>query len=242
MFHQPPSRLAKSIRTEIVSSFQRVMPHQPLYGAAAVHGFIDPALVKDLRRYQSPLQGHPHVVDIPFAETSTGSLGQGFSVAVGIALGLRYQDKRARTYVMLGDGECQEGEVWEAAMCAAHHQLSNLCAIVDYNKMQSDDLNANIMGLEPLATKWESFGWTVVEIDGHDFEGMLNAFEIASNTDDTPTVIIAHTVKGQGVSYMEDQPLWHGSVKMSDEDTIKALEELGLTTEEIGSWINGTIS
>lgn len=213
-----------------------------LYGAAAVHDFIAPRLVKELRKFRSPLQGHPHVIDVPFAETSTGSLGQGFSVAIGIALGLRYQQNKARTYVLLGDGELQEGEVWEGAMCAAHHKLDNLCAIVDYNKMQSDDLNANIMGLEPLPSKWEAFGWTVVEIDGHDFEGMLNAFEIANETKDAPTVIIAHTVKGQGVSYMEGQPLWHGSVKLSDEDTARALEELGLEADEIRSWMDGTIS
>ena len=212
-----------------------------LYGAAAVHGFIDPAEIVGLRKFGTRLQGHPHVIDTPFAETSTGSLGQGFSVAIGIALGLRYQGIPARSYVLLGDGELQEGEIWEGAMCAAHHKLSNLCAIIDYNKLQSDAANDEIMTLEPLASKWEAFGWCVVEIDGHDFEGMLHAFDLASEVDDLPTVIIAHTVKGQGVSYMENQPLWHGSVKMSDEDTTRALTDLGLAQSDIERWIHGYI-
>jgi len=139
---------------------------------------------------------------------------------------------------MLGDGELQEGEVWEGAMFAAHHKLDNLCAIVDYNKMQSDNLNENIMGLEPLTEKWSSFGWNVVEIDGHKFGEIESAFNAASNTKEQPTVIIAHTVKGKGVSYMENSPTWHGSLELSDKDFRQALSELGATDAEIGEAIN----
>lgn len=212
-----------------------------LYAAGAVQGFIDPPLLKDLRRFGSPLQGHPHVGDTPFVETSTGSLGQGFSVGVGIAIGLRHQKIPARTYVMVGDGELQEGEVWEAAMCAAHQRLDNLCVLIDYNKLQSDDTNANICALEPLADKWYAFGWNVLEIDGHDICAILDALATAGAHEGQPTVILAHTVKGKGVSYMENGPAWHGSVKLSEDDTRRALSELGLPSDELNRWIHGEI-
>lgn len=212
-----------------------------LYAAGAEFGFIQPASLKDLRRYGSTLQGHPHVADTPFAETSTGSLGQGFSVAIGAALGLRHQGLPARSYVMLGDGELQEGEVWEGAMCAAHHRLDNLCALVDYNKLQSDDLNSRIMGLEPMGDKWRAFGWHVIEINGHEIKQIIAALTEAGATKDRPSVIIAHTVKGRGVSYMENGPLWHGSVRLSEDDTRRALSDLGLEKGEIDRWIHGDI-
>jgi len=212
-----------------------------LYAAGAEFGFVKPASLKDLRRYGSLLQGHPHVADTPFAETSTGSLGQGFSVAIGAALGLRHQGLSARSYAMLGDGEMQEGEVWEGAMCAAHHRLDNLCALVDYNKLQSDDFNARIMGLEPLGDKWRAFGWHVIEINGHEIKQIIAALTEAGNTKDRPSVIIAHTIKGKGVSYMENGPLWHGSVKLSEDDTRRALSDLGLDKGEIDRWIHGDI-
>lgn len=212
-----------------------------LYAAGAEFGFVKPALLKDLRRYGSVLQGHPHVADTPFAETSTGSLGQGFSVAIGAALGLRHQGLSARSYAMLGDGEMQEGEVWEGAMCAAHHRLDNLCALIDYNKLQSDDLNSRIMGLEPLGDKWRAFGWHVIEINGHEIKQIIAALTEAGNTKDRPSVIIAHTIKGKGVSYMENGPLWHGSVKLSEDDTRRALSDLGLDKGEIDRWIHGDI-
>jgi transketolase len=208
-----------------------------LYAAAACSGFVDEKNVLSLRKLGSPMQGHPHVLATPWAETSTGSLGQGFSVALGIALGLRHQNQSARSYVLLGDGEMQEGEVWEAAMSASHFKLSNLCAVIDYNKMQSDDLNENIMGLEPLTDKWCAFGWNVVEIDGHDFGAIKDAFEQARSKTDRPTVIIAHTLKGKGVSYMEGNPAWHGSATMREDETLDALQELGMTLAQAGTLI-----
>ena len=132
-----------------------------------------------LRKLGSPLQGHPHVGTTPWVETSTGSLCQGFSVLIGMAMGFRHQDDPSRVYVILGDGELQEGEAWEGAMCTAHYKLDNLCAIVDDNKLQSDDYNENIMGLEPLRARWEAFNWNVLEIDGHNFERIEPAFVTA---------------------------------------------------------------
>ncbi len=139
---------------------------------------------------------------------------------------------------MLGDGELQEGEVWEGAMFAGHHQLDNLCAIIDYNKMQSDDLNENIIRLEPLADKWESFNWNVIEIDGHNFDEIEDAFKKAKSEKNMPTIIIANTIKGKGISYMEESPSWHGSLKLSEEDLAQALLELGETDIQIKEYIN----
>ncbi len=204
-----------------------------LYAAWARFGFMKPHEVLTLRKLGSRAQGHPHVGDLPLAETSTGSLGQGFSAAIGMALGVRHQRKTARIYTILGDGELQEGEVWEGAMCAAHHKLSNLCAIVDYNKLQSDDRNAAIMGLEPLAQKWRAFGWNTLEISGHDIASIIAAFGEARAVENRPAVIIAHTIKGKGVAYMEDQPLWHGSVKLTREQAETALVSLGTPATQI---------
>jgi transketolase len=200
-----------------------------LYAAWVSFGLMDTNVALSLRKLGSVAQGHPHIVDTPLAETSTGSLGQGFSVAIGMALGLRHQRKTARVYAVLGDGELQEGEVWEGAMCAAHHRLSNLCAIIDHNKLQSDDRNEAIMGLEPLAQKWRAFGWATLEISGHDIAAILAALGEARATPDRPTVLIAHTVKGKGVPDMEDQPLWHGSVRLTRAQTEAALAALGAT-------------
>ncbi len=210
-----------------------------LYATAAELGLISHASLRSLRKLGSPLQGHPHVLDTPWVETSTGSLGQGFSVAVGMALGFRHRGESARVYALLGDGELQEGEVWEAAMFSAHHKLGRLCAIVDYNKLQSDNSNANIMGLEPLAEKWAAFGWHVREIDGHDFDAMADAFDQARNTPERPSVVIAHTVKGKGVSFMEGEPPWHGSVKIREEEMRRALEDLQTPESEMEQWIDG---
>jgi transketolase len=210
-----------------------------LYAAGAHFGFCAIADALTLRKLGSAFQGHPHVCDLPWVETSTGSLGQGFSVALGMAMGLRLKKSTARAYALLGDGEMQEGEVWEAAMCAAHHKLANLLAIVDYNKLQSDDRNANIMGLEPLAAKWRAFGWHVMEIDGHDLVAILNALGEARATPGRPSVIIAHTIKGRGVPYMEDQPAWHGSVKLTRGQAEEALAALGASKDEMTRWLNG---
>jgi transketolase len=209
-----------------------------LYAIAAYHGFCDPKESLNLRKLGSPFQGHPHVRDLPWVETSTGSLGQGFSVAIGMALGMKMQKMRARTYVVLGDGEMQEGEVWEAAMCAAHHKLDNLCAIIDYNKMQSDATNDAIMRLEPLADKWRAFGWTVFEIDGHNVPEILSTLHLAASTKSRPTVLIAHTLKGKGVPYMEGSPAWHGSVKLTREQSVDALTALGCSSDEIKEFLD----
>ncbi len=211
-----------------------------LYAAAAGVGLLERGLLPTLRRLGSPLQGHPEVRTTPFVEASTGSLGQGFSAALGMALGLRHQRSRERVYALLGDGELQEGQVWEAAMFAAHHRLANLCAVVDYNKMQSDDENARVMGLAPLADKWRAFGWRALEIDGHDFEAIDEAFALARTEAQRPTVIIAHTIKGQGVSYMEGSPSWHGSVALTDSDLRRGLRDLGADDGEIGGYLNGS--
>ena len=210
-----------------------------LYAAGAHFGFCSVADALSLRKLGSKFQGHPHVVDLPWVETSTGSLGQGFSVALGMAMGLKLKKSPGRAYALLGDGELQEGQVWEAAMCAAHHRLDNLLAIIDYNKLQSDDRNENIMRLEPLAEKWRAFGWHVCEIDGHDLDAILDAFREAGQTHDKPSVVIAHTVKGRGVGYMEDQPSWHGSVKLTRAQTEDALRALGVAQDQYQRWIDG---
>ena len=210
-----------------------------LYAVGAHYGFCDAKDSLNLRKLNSPYQGHPHVKDLPWVETSTGSLGQGFSVALGMALGLKLLHSTARVYVLLGDGEMQEGEVWEAAMCAAHHKLDNLCMLVDYNKMQSDDRNDNIMGLEPLAAKLRAFNWAVAEIDGHDTKAILSSLHRAAATFEKPAALIAHTVKGKGVPYMENLPQWHGSVKLTRQQAEEALTALGAAPGEIREMLDG---
>jgi len=197
-----------------------------LYAVAALVGLLPVQELRALRKLNGRLQGHPHRLTTPWVEASTGSLGQGFSFAIGEALGLRYQERPSRVYVMLGDGELQEGEVWEGAMCAGHYKLDNLCAVIDYNKLQSDDANANIMTLEPLVDKWRAFNWHVEEIDGHDFSEMAAAFQRARTVRRKPTVVVAHTVKGKGVSFMEGAPAWHGSLKLRKTELQQALREL----------------
>jgi transketolase len=209
-----------------------------LYAVAAEVGIIDKSRLNGLRKLNHELQGHTHRGATPWVEASTGSLGQGFSFAIGEAKGLKIQNIDNRVYVMLGDGELQEGEVWEGVMFAGHHKLDNLCAVIDYNKMQSDDMNKNIMGLEPLVDKWKSFNWHVIEIDGHNFDEIGKAFDEARTKLNKPTVVIAHTIKGKGVSYMEGSPAWHGSLELSTEDLTQALLELGVTQEELKGYIN----
>jgi transketolase len=231
------TNMASPDRNRFVMSKGHAAP--ALYAAWAAFGLLDAKTALSLRKLGSVAQGHPHVLDLPLAETSTGSLGQGFSAAIGMALGLRHQKKRARVYALLGDGELQEGEVWEGAMCAAHHRLSNLCAIIDYNKLQSDDRNEAIMGLEPLAQKWRAFGWHTLEISGHDIAAIRASLGEARAITWRPTAIIAHTIKGNGVPYMEDQPLWHGSVKLTREQAETALLSLGCSAAETKELIDG---
>lgn len=212
-----------------------------LYAAASGFGVVPLRDILQFRRLGSDFQGHPHVGSTPWVETSTGSLGQGFSSAIGMAMAHRYREDSSRIYTMLGDGELQEGQVWEGAMCAAHYKLDNLCAVIDYNKMQSDDLNENIMGLEPLRQKWEAFSWHVIEIDGHDFSQIDSAFEKARAEKGKPTVIIAHTIKGKGVSFMEGVPTWHGSVALRPEELQLALRDLDTPEEDIVGYLDGSI-
>jgi len=231
-----PSTVQDPNRDRFVLSKGHACP--ALYAIGAYHGFCDKAEALALRKLGRPFQGHPHVRDLPWVETSTGSLGQGFSVAVGMAMGLKMQKLSARAYALLGDGELQEGEVWEAAMCAAHHKLDNLCVIIDYNKLQSDAPNETIMRLEPLADKWRAFGWTVFEIDGHNIPEILSTLHLAASTHDRPSVLIAHTVKGKGVPYMENSPAWHGSVKLTRQQAVEALVALGATGQEITEYLD----
>lgn len=192
--------------------------------AMAVRGFFPMEDFMTLRKIGSIFQGHPNI-KIPGIEMSTGSLGQGFSVAGGMAMANKLDGDPGRIYCVLGDGELQEGLVWEAAMSASHYKLDNLVAIVDHNGLQIDGRNDDVMTVMPIAEKFEAFGWNVVKIDGHDMGQILDAFTKARNCAGKPTAIIAETIKGKGVSFMEDQAGWHGKAP-DDEQTAQALEEL----------------
>lgn len=208
-----------------------------LYSAASEFGLIPRSELAGFRKLNRKLQGHPHVGATPWVETSTGSLGQGFSVSIGLALGLRFQQRSSMVYTLLGDGELQEGQIWEGAMTAGHYRLGNLCAIIDYNRMQSDDLNENIIRLEPLRAKWEAFNWHVEEIDGHCFDEMRSVISQSVAHEGSPTMVIAHTIKGKGVSYMESDPLWHGSVCLRDDELMQGLSDLDTTRDEYEEWL-----
>jgi transketolase len=179
-----------------------------------------------LRQIGSRLQGHPDMRLLPGIDFSTGSLGQGLSVANGMALAARLDGLNVRIYALLGDGEIQEGQVWEAAMAASHYKIGNLCAILDFNKLQIDGKVLDIMCIAPVAEKWRSFGWEVTEVDGHDFSQILPALDRAEQIKDRPSLIIAHTIKGKGVSFMEDQVKYHG-IAPTPQELEKALVELG---------------
>lgn len=208
-----------------------------LYAVLALCGLLAPSELKGFRQLNSSLQGHPHI-STPGVDTSTGSLGQGFSSALGMALGLRHQGLAARVYVLLGDGELQEGMIWEGALFAAHHGLSNVCAIVDYNRLQSDAPVQEVMGLEPMRDKWEAFGWHVVDCNGHAFESLNQAFAVARTESRRPTLIIAQTVKGKGVSFMENESSWHGALTLSERDYVAALRELGVSDSDLPNYLD----
>lgn len=196
-----------------------------LYATLSEKGFIPEEELMTLRKLGSRLQGHPDSKKIKYIDISTGSLGQGISNAVGLSLGAKIDKDDSRVYTLLGDGEMQEGLVWEAIMSAAHYKLDNLVAFVDYNKLQIDGDNENVLGIKPLDKKFESFGWNVCVIDGHNFDDIKSALENAKNTRQKPTVIIANTIKGKGVSFMENNAGWHGSAP-SKEQMDLAIEEL----------------
>ncbi|MBI2678380.1 MAG: transketolase [Candidatus Koribacter versatilis] len=197
-----------------------------LYAALAHAGYIPREMLMTLRKLGSPLQGHPDKRMLPILEASTGSLGQGISIGIGTALAAKLDQLDYHTFVMIGDGESQEGQIWEAAMFAPFHKLNNLTVIVDNNRQQLDDFTDVILSLKPFAEKWKSFGWNVEEINGHDFGQVIPALESArANKSERPTCIIANTVKGEGVSFMANNVKWHG-VAPKPEERDAALKEL----------------
>lgn len=196
-----------------------------LYAAMAECGYVPVDQLNTLRKLGSIYQGHPDKRFLPALEASTGSLGEGLSLAVGLGMAVRADKRPSRVYVMLGDGEIQEGQIWEAAMFAAFHKIDNVLAIVDYNRIQLDGWVKDVMEIEPLADKWRSFGWHVIEADGHDVVALQKAFAEAAATKGKPSVLIAHTVKGKGVSFMENNPKYHG-VAPTKQEVELALKEL----------------
>lgn len=219
-----PRRPEWSERDRFVLSKGHACP--ALYAVLAERGFFPLDDLWTLRRLGSPLQGHPDMRKTPGVEASTGSLGQGLSVGLGMALAARLDRADWRVYVLLGDGEIQEGQVWEAAMAAAHYRADNLTAIVDWNGLQIDGPNDQVMSIRPLAEKWRAFGWEVREIDGHDFAQILAGLAWAREVKGRPAILLARTVKGKGVSFMEGQVDWHGKAP-SREEMERALAELG---------------
>ena len=201
-----------------------------LYAVLAHRGYFPLEDLRSFRKMGSHLQGHAHIAT-PGVEMSSGSLGQGLSYSIGVALAGRIDGRDYRTYVLLGDGECDEGQVWEAAMAAAHYKVDTLTAIVDRNGIQNDRFTSEVMELEPLADKWRAFGWHVLQVDGHSFPALLQAFSRAQESKGRPTAIIARTVKGKGVSFMENNPAFHGKAP-SREQLAQALEELGFSGED----------
>ncbi|NLM73640.1 MAG: transketolase [Clostridiaceae bacterium] len=196
-----------------------------LYATLANRGFFPVEDLKTFRQADSYLEGHPNMDKVPGVDMSTGSLGQGISAAVGMALAGKVDRKDYRVFAILGDGELQEGEVWEAAMAAAHYNLDNLTAFVDYNGLQIDGKITDVMNPEPIADKFRSFGWNAIAINGHDFDEIEKAVEQAKSFKGKPTVIVARTVKGKGVSFMENLASWHGSAPKK-EQAEQALKEL----------------
>ena len=215
-------------RDRVILSKGHAVP--ALYAVMSRAGFIPESQLITLRKLGSPLQGHPDRNMLPGIEAATGSLGQGLSIAAGEALGLKLSGSSARVYCILGDGEIQEGQVWEAAMSGPKlgqpkHPLDNLTVILDYNKIQLDDFVAKILDLEPVVAKWQSFGWPVQEIDGHDFEQIGKALDQAEATKGRPSFIVANTVKGKGVPWMENNPEWHGKAPKPSE-AVRAIRDL----------------
>jgi transketolase len=243
--HPGGSLSAVEILVELYFDFMKIQPGNPtwadrdrfilskghaapvLYAVMAEAGYAETpvAALNTLRKLGSVYQGHPDVRFIHALEASTGSLGEGLSLAVGMGLAARLDKNPSRTYCMLGDGEIQEGQIWEAAMSAAFHKLDNIVAIVDYNHIQLDGFVKDIMEIEPLADKWRAFGFHTIEIDGHDLTAVRKALVEAEATKGKPTCIVAHTVKGKGVSFMENNPKFHGTAPTADEVKL-ALQEL----------------
>ncbi|MBR3755738.1 MAG: transketolase [Firmicutes bacterium] len=219
-----PAEPKKADRDKFILSKGHAGPVQ--YAALAERGYYPVEDMMSLRKMGSTFQGHPNMHKVPGVEMSTGSLGQGISVSVGMALANKIDKNPGRVYTLLGDGEIQEGLVWEAVMSAAHYGLDNLVAIVDFNGLQIDGDNDDVMKVKPIDEKFAAFGWNVVCIDGHNFDEIFAAFDAARACKGKPTAILAKTVKGKGVSFMENQAGWHGKAP-SEEEAKQAVAELG---------------
>ena len=204
-----------------------------LYSALSLKGFFPREELKSFRHTGALLQGHPDMKAINGVDMSAGSLGQGFSCACGMALAAKLNNKDYRTYALVGDGESQEGQVWEAIMFAAHYKLDNLCLIIDNNGLQIDGRVSDVMNVMPYESKLEAFGWNVISVDGHNYDEILCAFDKAKTVKDKPTAIIAKTVKGKGVSFMEDQASWHGKAP-NEEQYNQAMAELTAFKNSLG--------
>ena len=197
-----------------------------LYSALALRGFFDMDELNHFRNINSILQGHPDMKNIPGVDASTGSLGQGLSIANGMALGSKQDSEGVRVYCICGDGEIQEGQIWEAAMTASHYKLDNLCLIIDNNNLQIDGQVNEVMSVYPIDEKFKSFGFETINVDGHNIQELISAFEKAKKVKGKPTAIIANTIKGKGVSFMENEADWHGKAP-NEEQYKQAMQELG---------------
>lgn len=210
-----PKDPAMEDRDRVVLSKGHACP--VLYATLAEKGYFDKKELKTLRQLGSILQGHPDMNKTPGVDMTTGSLGQGLSCAVGMALGAKLDKKNIKIFTILGDGECDEGQIWEAAMAARHYRLDNLIAIVDLNGLQIDGFTKDVMDTAPMADKWRSFGWKTFEIDGHDFENIEDTITKGISVKDSPVCIIANTTKGKGVTFMENACEWHGNAPSKEE-------------------------
>jgi len=212
-----------------------------LYAILSKAGYFPREWLWELRRCGSPLQGHPYSPSTPGVECSTGSLGHGLSVANGMAIAGKLDNKPYKVYCLIGDGEINEGQIWEASMSAARFKLDNLCAILDHNGLQIDGTVKEIKNPYPFREKWEAFGWQVMEVNGHNFEELINAFSkfeaTKTESDGKPTIIIANTVKGKGVSFMENAVNWHGKAP-NEEQAIIALKDLGYKEEDVRNYFS----
>jgi len=231
LYHKPKNP-NWPLRDRLILSKGHACP--ALYSALAETGYFPREILWTFRKLDSPLQGHPHKLKAPAGiEVSTGSLGQGLSIAVGLALGARLTDQNWRTYCICGDGEMDEGQVWEALMAGAHHKLNNLCLIVDNNNLQIDGEISEVMELKSLDEKIRAFGWNVLRTDGHHIGSLIEVFKMAESCNEKPTAIIISTVKGRGVSFMENRAKWHGRAP-NEEQARKAIEEIGFEWNEFG--------
>ena len=218
-----PRRVDDPRRDRVILSKGHAAP--ALYAALAFRGFFDPEILESYNRPGSKLEEHPGAGGVPGVEVATGSLGHGLSLGLGMALAGRLERRPYRVYVVLSDGECNEGSVWEAAMFAPQHRLDNLVAIIDFNKMQCMGRTSDIIDMEPFSAKWEAFGWAVREVDGHNLSEMKDAFSSVPIQSNKPTMFIAHTTLGKGVSFMEDRLAWH-YLTMTQEVFEKAIQEV----------------